>query len=43
MSDSSIDDNNKNNYRVQNEEKGEELILNSPILATKYAHGSRIF
>ena len=40
MSDSSIDDNNKNNYRVQNEEKGEEQILNSPILATKYAHRS---
>jgi hypothetical protein len=40
MSDSSIDGNNKNNYRVQNEEKGEEQILNSPILATKYAHRS---
>jgi hypothetical protein len=41
MSNSAIDDNNKNNYLVQGEEKEEaEQLLDSPILATKYAHRS---
>jgi hypothetical protein len=36
----SIDDNNKNNHQNESREEQEQQLINSPILATRYAHRS---